>query len=362
MLTRRTALISAGATLAAGCANAQPPASTAQSRDGVVLLGNAKRVFDPFYVPSQKPLPFAVQEIYPALHKERIHIAGGLLGQDGRVVGVSDRHIAYDPRSGISTELARLPAHRHHPNAVDHNGKLYLLGGFGTNPGAVNWIMSTDTLAYDDAGNTWSALKPAPAPHGEVVATSLASGIHIVGGRKPKSAANLAYGDHEDTDHHMVFDPAANSWSTAAPALSARNSATGAVIAGAWHVVGGRSIAGGPTDAHEVYDAKEDRWRNAAPMPKGSGAGGNACGTVDGKLYVFGGEYFDNGGRVHPEAWMYDPATDAWLSMPPMPTPRHGLGGVTFHSWIVLLGGAKKPSGNDTTDTVEVFSPLADRG
>lgn len=357
MLTRRTALLSAGATLGAACTQAVAPQEV-QTRDGVIITANSKQIFDPHYNhPAHKPLPFAVQEIYPAAHRNRIHIAGGLLGEGGRVVGVSDRHIAYDPQRETTAELARLPAPRHHPNAVSHKGRLYLLGGFGTSPGAINWIMSTDTLVYDDTGDAWSMLKPAPAPHGEVVATSMESGIHIVGGRKPKGAANLAYGDHEDTDRHMVFNPAANSWNTAAPALSARNSATGAVLNGNWHVAGGRSIAGGPTDAHEVYDPKEDRWRNAAPMPKGSGAGGNAGGAIDGKLYVFGGEYFDNGGRVHPEVWQYDPAMDAWFPTAPMPTPRHGLGAVVIGQTIWLVGGAKKPSGNDTADTVESFWP-----
>lgn len=342
-LTRRTAILASAGFIA--CAQSAPAQNT---------VAGAKGVGESWA--SRPPLPFAVQEIYPAGHRGRIHIAGGLLGQGGRVVGVSDRHIAYDPKTGASAKLASLPAARHHPHAVDHNGRLYLLGGFGTNPGAVNWIMSTDTLLYDDAANSWSALAPAPEPQAEVVATSLGASIHVVGGRRPKGAANLAYGDHEDVTRHLVYDPAANKWRSAAPALSARNSAAGAVIDGRWHVVGGRSVAGGPTDAHEVYDPKEDRWRKAAPMPKGSGAGGNAAGQILGQLYVFGGEYFDNGGRVHPEVWRYDPKTDAWASAPPMPTPRHGLGAVVFGDDIWLVGGAKKPSGNDTSDVVESFS------
>ncbi|HEX5007848.1 MAG TPA: kelch repeat-containing protein [Hyphomonadaceae bacterium] len=306
---------------------------------------------------SRPPLPFAVQEIYPAGHKGKIHIAGGLLGEGGRVVGVSNRHIAYDPATGKSAALAVLPAHRHHPHAVDHKGKLYLAGGFGSDPDRVTWIMTAETLLYDDAANNWSSLAPAPEPHAEVVATSLGDRIHIAGGRRPKGTANSAYGDHDDVDRHLVFDPGATAWSKAAPALSKRNSAAGAVIGGLWHVVGGRSVADGPTDAHEVYDPKEDRWRNAAPMPKGSGAGGNAAAAVTGKLYVFGGEYFDNGGLVHPEVWAYDPKTDSWTGTAPMPTPRHGLGAVALNNEIWLVGGAKKPSGTDTSDVVESFAP-----
>ena len=353
LFTRRAALASAGAGLVAACT--QTSSDPAASRDGIAITANSAQRRDPRFNTSHKPLPYAVQEIYPAAHEERIHIAGGLLGEGGRVVGVSDRHIAYDPGTGTTTTLKPLATPRHHPHLVDHGGRLYLFGGFTTNPGAVNWIMSAEAMLYDDATESWTKLAAAPGANGEVVATSLSGRIHIVGGRAPKGAANLAYGDHADTDRHMVYDPAANRWTTAAPALSARNSAAGGVINGLWHVAGGRTVAGGPSDAHEVYDPKEDTWRAAAPMPKGSGAGGNACGVIGGRLYIFGGEYFDNGGRVHPEVWEYDPAKDAWAAMPPMPTPRHGLGGITIGNTIWLVGGAKKPSGSDTSDVVESF-------
>ena len=36
---------------------------------------------------------------------------------------------------------------------------------------------------------------------------------------------------------------------------------------------------------------------------------------IGGRLYIFGGEYFDNGGRVHPEVWEYDPGKDAWADV-----------------------------------------------
>jgi N-acetylneuraminic acid mutarotase len=343
MITRRTAILSA--TALAAC---NGPQSSVKTTD---IAGCWS---------SQPDLPFAVQEIYPAGHRNRIHIAGGLLGEGGQVVGASDRHIAYDPKTGTTATLSPLPQKRHHPHGIDHKGKLYFLGGFGTietnQPGAVAWIMSTDTLVYDDAANAWSTLAPSPEPHAEVVATSLGERIHIVGGRRPSGSANLNYRDHEDVDRHLVFDPASNKWATAAPALSKRNSAAGAIINGLWHVAGGRGVSTGPSDAHEVYDPKEDRWRTAAPMPKGAGAGGNAAGALGGALYAFGGEYFDNGGRVHPEVWRYDPKTDAWTAATPMPTPRHGLGAVVLDDAIWLVGGAKRPSGSDTAPTVERFS------
>ena len=338
-MTRRSTLLAAGAAIATACTNQPGEAQTATP------TWSAK-----------PPLPFAVQEIYPALYKGRIHVAGGLLGEGSRVIGVSDRHVAYDPATGASEMLKKLPQPTHHPQLVTCRGQLFALGGFRTNPGAVNWIMTTSTQVYlADTSEGWSSLREAPAPHAEAVAATIGERIHIVGGRTPKGSANLAYGDHADTDHHLVYDVGSNSWSKAAPALSKRNSATGAMIGGLWHVAGGRHVADGPSDAHEVYDPKEDRWRQAAPMPKGSGAGGNASGVIGGKLYVFGGEYFHDGGKVHAEVWAYDPRRDAWEAAAPMPTPRHGLGGITIGDGIWLVGGAKKPSGNDTSAVVERF-------
>lgn len=306
---------------------------------------------------ARAPLPFAVQEIYPIAHRGRIHLAGGLVGEDSRVVGVSDRHIAYDPVSGDSQTLAALPSARHHPQLVSAGDKLYCLGGFETLANMVNWIMSAQALVYDDATG-WTARAEAPEPHAETVAGVLNNRIHIVGGRRNTGADNMSYGDHTDSDSHLVYHPDANTWERAAPALTSRNSAAGVVINGLWHVVGGRQVSGGPLDVHEVYDPSEDRWREAAPMPQGIGAGGNAAGVINGTLYAFGGEFFSgaNGGGVHAEVCAYNPASDEWEIVGEMPTPRHGLGGVTIGDAIYAVGGATRPSGNGTSAAVESLS------
>ncbi|HCR66253.1 MAG TPA: galactose oxidase, partial [Oceanicaulis sp.] len=99
-----------------------------------------------------------------------------------------------------------------------------------------------------------------------------------------------------------------------------------------------------------------------APLPEPEagprGAGGLAAASVDGALYVFGGEWFDNsGGGVYAQVWRYDPQTDAWTEMGRMPTPRHGLGAVTVGSQIATIGGAAQPSGSQTTATLNWFTP-----
>jgi N-acetylneuraminic acid mutarotase len=75
-------------------------------------------------------------------------------------------------------------------------------------------------------------------------------------------------------------------------------------------------------------------------MPQAQG--GLAAATHEGKLYAFGGEQFVPNSKVFPEAWVYDPRTDRWSALPPMPTPRHGHGAAVVGNRIFLMGGGEK--------------------
>ena len=333
LLTRRETLLTGSAALiAAGLS----PACAAQSgwRPGTSL-------------------PLAMQEIYPTKLAGRIHVAGGLYTEGGQVRGATARHFSWTPGDEAWTEKASLPSPRHHPNLVGHAAQLYALGGFDTREGGVDWTMTGQTLIYDPDTDQWTEGPTAPEPHGETVCVAMGSFIHVIGGRTPKADANLRWTDHVDSDRHFILDTASGNWQAAAPALVKRNSAAGAKLGDAIHVVGGRQVGGGNLTDHEVYDPREDRWRKAAPMPQGQG--GLAAAALGGQLYAFGGEYFADGGGVYPEAWVYDPQTDAWAAIEDMLTPRHGLGAVSLGDEIYVIGGAKQRGGEETSPAVEVY-------
>jgi len=144
--------------------------------------------------------------------------------------------------------------------------------------------------------------------------------LHLAGGRS-WAAENRSgnWQDHLDTDHHFVLTELKGKWEQAAPCPHQRNSAAGGVINGRLHIVGGRQVGGGNLAYHTVYDHKEDRWHELAPMPKAQG--GLAAASLLGNLYAFGGEFFDSGGGVYPESWVYDLASDSWQALPDMPHP-----------------------------------------
>jgi N-acetylneuraminic acid mutarotase len=73
-------------------------------------------------------------------------------------------------------------------------------------------------------------------------------------------------------------------------------------------------------------------------------------------LYVFGGEQWVPGQKVFAESWVYDPAVDRWSALPPLPTPRHGLGAATMGDRIHVFGGGLTAGGNAATNVHEVLS------
>lgn len=297
-------------------------------------------------------LPFAVQEIYPCLHKGAIHLAGGFIAQNGRITGPTVAHHALDPSTGIWTPSAVLPVARHHPQLVSLSGHLYAIGGFEAGEQG-GWQMQSDMWRFDEVGDEWVSAPCLPTPNGESVAGVIGRDLFLAGGRLPKADRNLDWSDHADTGQTLHFD--GTRWQAVAPMPTARNSAAGAVIDGWLHVVGGRTVGGGNTAVHEVYDPASDRWERVAPMPQAQG--GLAAAAVANRLYAFGGEYFGNGGGVYRHAWMYDQWDDSWSRIPDMPSPRHGLGAVASGGRIYVIGGALQASGKDTSAAVEIFTP-----
>jgi N-acetylneuraminic acid mutarotase len=69
---------------------------------------------------------------------------------------------------------------------------------------------------------------------------------------------------------------------------------------------------------------------------------GHGATAIDGKLVVIGGEVDTRNppNRVFDEVELYDPETDRWVSLPPMPVPRHGMGAVTAAGAVYVPGGA----------------------
>ena len=297
------------------------------------------------------PMPWPAQEIYGALWRGRVVVAGGLQGRE-RGFDILGRTAIYEPAEDRWTEGPRLPQPTHHPVLAGAEGRVFAFGGYRAVAGG-QWSAVRDVLAFD--GHRWTPSGRMPAPQSETTALVHGARVHLLGGRAPAGRANAAWNDQRDVATHRVFDAASRRWSTARPLPAPRNSAAGAVIGDALYLVGGRTVGGGNLARLDRYDPKADRWDALRPIPQD--AGGLAAGALNGRLIAFGGEFFEGEGGVYRHTFVYDPGTDAWTEATPMRTPRHGLVGISFGGSVLAIGGATRRGASDTSAVVEAWRP-----
>jgi N-acetylneuraminic acid mutarotase len=93
------------------------------------------------------------------------------------------------------------------------------------------------------------------------------------------------------------------------------------------------------TDIMQLYDIPTNKWRSAAPIPVPLNHPNAAA--VDGKIYLLGGLVVapDGAWRAVPNSWVYDPATDAWKELDPMPTVPRGSSAIGVYKKTIYLAG-----------------------
>jgi N-acetylneuraminic acid mutarotase len=292
-------------------------------------------------------MPYAVQEIYPALHAGAIWVAGGFSPQ---ALGATKRVIVLDLAANAWREGPELPEPSHHVHLASVNGALYAIGGFRAGFTRMQWICTPRVLKLE--GDAWVAAPALPKPIGEAAPLVHNDRIHLIGGRSPAGEANSAWSDQADVADHFVLAPGAPAWERAAPLPLARNSAAGAVLDGSLHVISGRTVADGQTPAHHIYDPQTDTWRDGQAYPEPRG--GLAAATLNGAIIAGGGEIFDPG-SVGTALYRYD-QSGAWNRAETLPTPRHGHGFIASGNALYALGGAERPSGDGTLASVDVWA------
>lgn len=106
-------------------------------------------------------------------------------------------------------------------------------------------------------------------------------------------------------------------------------------------------------DSVEAYDPLSDSWAYMEPMPTARCSLGAA--VVDGMIYVVGGTANQN---VLDIVEVYDPALDSWASCAPKPTAVAGPAVAAAQGKVWVFGGTL--GWLDYRDNVEVYDPVTD--
>ncbi|MFQ5671866.1 MAG: Kelch repeat-containing protein [Nitrospinales bacterium] len=197
----------------------------------------------------------------------------------------------------------------------------------------------------------WKTLPPAPTVRTEAVAAAVDGTIYVIGGFTPKGIATRV----------DRLNLATGIWSEAAPLPRPLHHTSASAVNGKIYVIGGfdSGLWTAVATTYE-YDPATDRWQKKRPMPTARGA--MAAGVIDGKIYLVGGAHRKFLRLVNTDAnEVYDPATDQWRTLSPIPTARDHLTVSTFHGILYAIGGRINVDYNKNLSANEAYDPAIDR-
>jgi N-acetylneuraminic acid mutarotase len=163
-----------------------------------------------------------------------------------------------------------------------------------------------------------------------------------------------------------VTEVTEDSWTTMEPMPTARSSFGVAVVDGKIYAIGGFNGSNNYLAVNEMYDPETDTWTIKTAMPTARHEFATA--VHQDKIYVIGGVFAANSPDFSGYTGVnevYDPSTDTWETMEPMPTPRSRLQANVVGDKIYLIGGAKysviPPAFSQSTEGLnEVYDPSTD--
>jgi N-acetylneuraminic acid mutarotase len=140
-------------------------------------------------------------------------------------------------------------------------------------------------------------------------------------------------------------------WKKGAPFPEPDEELYGVAVNGKMYVIGGWGN-GKARGVNYEYDPGTDRWTKKQPMPRP--AHHAALAAVNGRIYAFGGfvapanTAIPVGAAWEPidNAWEFDPATDSWKPLPPLPGKRGSAIAAEAGGKIYVIGGATTMEGS----------------
>ena len=292
------------------------------------------------------PLPKKSEEFSFVTANGKIYLFGGLPEGKNPPPGLVE---VYDPATDTWTQKKPMPLPTHHAAAAEYRGKIYLFGGQAQlEPGGPTQIPLDKSWEYDPEADSWKALASMPTARTAAVAAEVGGKIYVIGGASVHPGAKIVSLEpnvpHRSLTANEAYDPATNTWQARSPMPTARNHAAAGVVDGRIYVIGGRLgssrvSAGSNTDVVENYDPASDSW-GAVGQRMPTARSGMGWAMYRGKIYIVGGEIYD----AHMFAAIraveaYDPATNQWSILPPMPTARHGVNVAVIGDRLYVIGG-----------------------
>ena len=184
-----------------------------------------------------------------------------------------------------------------------------------------------------------------------------AAGAAVVVGNKIVVFGGRTGGKVEaDVKQTEVFD--GKSWHDA-PAIPFPGDHLGAVTDGTYaYAIGGRTLKSSDNNNHlQRFDPATNTWTQLTPLPVANSDMGAVY--VNGQIVTFGGE---NAFSVFNTVRSYNVAAKSWSTLANMAQARHGMGAAVVGNTIYAITGASLPGHAGSTRTLQTFVPPVPRG
>lgn len=260
---------------------------------------------------------------------------------------------------------APMPEARTEVTVTTDGERVFVAGGFVPPPPDVEDRppVSRTLLAYDPGTDAWTDEGRVPIGTHHAAFVRVGELLYLIGGYRDNTFDPI--GDV------WIYDPAAGEWSEGTPMPTPRGALAFTVLDGRVHTIGGTvedvealdpdehspSAEDASVGTHEVYDPATDSWERLAPMP--TPRNHHVAEAVDGRIYVTAGRMGRNFTMTVTE--VYDPESGAWTEAASLPTGRSGVAGAALDGWFYVFGGETFDPGEARTfDDAERYDPDRD--
>jgi N-acetylneuraminic acid mutarotase len=215
------------------------------------------------------------------------------------------------------------------------NGLVYAIGGSNGVGSPLNTVE-----VYNPASNSWSTAASMPTARFGLAAATVNGLIYAVGGYNGSPSGLFAA---------EVYNPSSNSW-TSVFGLTPRYGLAAVAMNGFIYAMGGFNP--NAVSTVEVYNPTSNSWSPAANMPTASG--GLAADAANGLIYAMGGFPITGlGANFLNTVQIYNPSSNAWSTAAAMLTPRDNLAAADVNGLIYAIGGYN----NNPLNAVEQYWP-----
>jgi N-acetylneuraminic acid mutarotase len=241
-----------------------------------------------------------------------LYAIGGATSSGGSLGRVQ----AYNVATNTWKWRAELPIAVYNTNgAAEINGKIYISGGVTRDK-----FFRRELYMFDPATNKWTRKRDMP----EVTWGGLTA---VLNGQLYVLTCELeddCYIDFAPLSLYR-YDPATDQWTLLGNSPPQTRRPMGGFMGRKLYFTGDNSPRSGEGGLFTAYDPATNTWTRKTPMPapRFNGAGV----TLGGKLYVIGGLQRNPDGSISQvrTTSVYNPNTDTWSNVKPMPDLRSGF-------------------------------------